>query len=153
MHSGSPSTPENPAYSLSIGIAALIIEGRPLYDNEYVNFNGNDATRAAKKTSTIGIAHRYNPRNVRSPLTVSSTDNGIVVDADIDQPLSLEITETPNASNAYPSSNDSVQHLERLRHKLNQIRSLPSTSRDTSEQSVAVSCDRFGMDFFFFRIL
>lgn len=35
MHSGSSLTPENPAFSISTGIAALIIEGRPLYDEEY----------------------------------------------------------------------------------------------------------------------
>lgn len=35
MHSGSSLTPENPALSISIGISALIIEGRPLYDDEY----------------------------------------------------------------------------------------------------------------------
>lgn len=35
MHSGSSLTPENPAFSISIGISALIIEGRPLYDDEY----------------------------------------------------------------------------------------------------------------------
>lgn len=35
MHSGSSLPTENPAFSISIGIAALIIEGRPLYDDEY----------------------------------------------------------------------------------------------------------------------
>lgn len=35
MHSGSSLTPENPAFSISIGLAALIIEGRPLHDDEY----------------------------------------------------------------------------------------------------------------------
>lgn len=132
MHSGSPSTPDNPAYSLSIGIAALIIEGRLLFDNEYVNANDNDATSAIT-SSTIATAHRYNSRNVRAV----GNDSGVA--AVNDQSLSLDITESPNATKAFPSSNDSVQHLERLRHKLNQIRSLPSTSRDTSEQSVAVS--------------
>lgn len=35
MHSGSLLTPDNPAFSISIGLAALIIEGRPLHDDEY----------------------------------------------------------------------------------------------------------------------
>lgn len=35
MHSGNSLAPENPAFSISTGIAALIIEGRPLYDEEY----------------------------------------------------------------------------------------------------------------------
>lgn len=35
MHSGNSLTSDNPAFSISIGIAALIIEGRPLYDDEY----------------------------------------------------------------------------------------------------------------------
>lgn len=143
MHSGSPSTADNPACSLSIGIAALIIEGRPLFDNEYVNVNGNDVT-SATTTSAVGIARRYNTRNVRLPLTVSPIEKNavatVVATAVIDQPPSLDITGTPNTSNTFPSSSDSLQHLTRLRHKLNQIRSLPSTS-DTSEQSVAVSCN------------
>lgn len=47
MHSGSSLTPENPAFSISTGIAALIIEGRPLYDEEY-----------AIHSSTVGIQRR-----------------------------------------------------------------------------------------------
>lgn len=37
MHSGNSLTPENPAFSISIGISTLIIEGRPLYDDEYLS--------------------------------------------------------------------------------------------------------------------
>lgn len=42
MHSGSSLTPNNPAFSISIGIAALIIEGRPLYDDEYATDSNED---------------------------------------------------------------------------------------------------------------
>lgn len=45
MHSGSSLTPENPAFSISIGIAALIIEGRPLYEDEYVCDLGENIQR------------------------------------------------------------------------------------------------------------
>lgn len=134
MHSGSLSTPDNPAYSLSIGVVALIIEGRPLYDTEY-GTSGNDDC----------ALHCYNPRNLCSPL--ASPDDGIVDSPGLHNPqyrkqqLSLNITNTPTTNpNAFAANNDSVQHLERLRQKLNQIRSLPGTSRDSSEQSVAVSC-------------
>lgn len=37
MHSGSSLTPNNPAFSVSIGIAALVIEGRPLFDGEFTS--------------------------------------------------------------------------------------------------------------------
>lgn len=133
MHSGSLATPDNPANSLSIGVVALIIEGRPLYDTEYGTSGNDDST-----------VHCYNPRNLCSPL--ASPDDGIVDSPGHPnqqyrkQQLTLDITDTPTTtSNAFTANNDSVQHLERLRQKLNQIRSLPSTSRDSSEQSVAVS--------------
>lgn len=145
MHSGSPSTPDKPAYSLSIGIAALIIEGRPLYDDEYVS-HGTDEL----------AAQRYNPRNLRLPLASSDqptnnphgTPSAYRKQHRLAQTLSLAIGDTPpNATSTPPSytasTSDSVQHLERLRQKLNQIRSLPSTSRDSSEQSVAVNIRAF----------
>lgn len=48
MHSGSSLTSENPAFSISIGIAALIIEGRPLYDDEY----GSDSADSIQRRRT-----------------------------------------------------------------------------------------------------
>lgn len=51
------------------------------------------------------------------------------------------ITDTPCASSAFASKTDSTEHLERLRQKLHQLRSLPSTSRDFGDQSVAVSIE------------
>lgn len=55
MHSGSSLTPENPAFSISTGIAALIIEGRPLYDEEYTI-----------DSSTDGIQRRQSEHNFPS---------------------------------------------------------------------------------------
>lgn len=51
------------------------------------------------------------------------------------------ITDTPSGSSAFASKTDSTEHLERLRQKLHQLRSLPSTSYDFGEQSVAVSIE------------
>lgn len=56
-------------------------------------------------------------------------------------PSSVGITDTPSGSSAFASKSDSTEHLERLRQKLHQLRSLPSTSYDFAEQSVAVSID------------
>lgn len=54
------------------------------------------------------------------------------------------LTDTPSSSSgssAFASKTDSTEHLERLRQKLHQLRSLPSTSYDFGEQSVAVSIE------------
>lgn len=51
------------------------------------------------------------------------------------------IVDTPSGSSAFASSSDSTEHLERLRQKLHQLRSLPSTSYDFGEQSVAISIE------------
>lgn len=53
---------------------------------------------------------------------------------------SVDITDTPSGSSAFASKSDSTEHLERLRQKLHQLRSLPSTSCDF-EQSIAVSIE------------
>lgn len=49
MHSGSSLTPENPAFSISTGIAALIIEGRPLYDEEYTIDSSTDGIQRRQR--------------------------------------------------------------------------------------------------------
>lgn len=51
------------------------------------------------------------------------------------------ITDTPSGSSAFASKTDSTEHLERLRQKLHQLRSVPSTSYDYGEQRVAVSIE------------
>lgn len=56
-------------------------------------------------------------------------------------PSSVGITDTPSGSSAFASKSDSTEHLERLRQKLHQLRSLPSTSYDFAEQRVAVSVE------------
>lgn len=57
------------------------------------------------------------------------------------KPSSVGITDTPSGSSAFASKTDSTEHLERLRQKLHQLRSLPSTSCDFAEQSIAVSIE------------
>lgn len=51
------------------------------------------------------------------------------------------VADTPSGSSAFASKTDSTEHLERLRQKLHQLRSVPSTSYDFGEQSVAVSIE------------
>lgn len=54
------------------------------------------------------------------------------------KPSAAGITDTPSGSS---SKTDSTEHLVRLRQKLHQLRSLPSTSCDFSEQRIAVSIE------------
>lgn len=35
MHSGNPMTPDNPSFATAVGIAALVLEGRPLWEDEF----------------------------------------------------------------------------------------------------------------------
>lgn len=51
------------------------------------------------------------------------------------------ITDTPSGSSAFASKADSTEHLQRLRQKLHQLRSLPSTSCDFAEQSIAITVE------------
>lgn len=55
------------------------------------------------------------------------------------KPKPVDLNDTPSGSSAFASKTDSTEHLERLRQKLHQLRSLPSTSCDFAEQSIAVS--------------
>lgn len=64
MHSGSSLTPNNPAFSISIGIAALIIEGRPLFDDEYAadaidEFHQPRHSTYANENQTVASAGKY----------------------------------------------------------------------------------------------
>lgn len=54
---------------------------------------------------------------------------------------SVDLRDTPSGSSAFATKTDSTEHLERLRQKLHQLRSLPSTSYDFAEQSIAVSIE------------
>lgn len=109
MHSGSSLTPNNPAFSVSIGIAALVLEGRPLFDDEFT----------IAESGCTGNSASY------SSASCSSSENRHT-------PWSSSMNQTPSPRQ------DSIQHLQRLRQKLHQLRSTPSTSRDGTEQLLAV---------------
>lgn len=129
MHSGSSLTPNNPAFSVTIGIAALVLEGRPLFDDEYAVSDeniGHHQRRHDLSSSTASIStptsskpsnrhHQYNSN--RWPESYNSDQQQLTTPA---------------------SRQDSVQHLQRLRQKLHQLRSTPSTSRDCVEQLLTV---------------
>lgn len=71
MHSGSSSTSENPDFSISIGIAALIIEGRPLYDGEYATDSADNIQRrqSSHNFPSSALKCRYrSPESSRSLL-------------------------------------------------------------------------------------
>lgn len=143
MHSGSSLTPENPAFSISIGIAALIIEGRPLFDDEYGIESKDDfhSRHFDRNTLTKNYRlHRDSTKGLSDDKTIDFySTNQFIQKLPEFKSTSLDKTDTPTASSAFVSKTDSVQHLERLRQKLNQLRSLPSTSRDFSEQSITVN--------------
>lgn len=143
MHSGSSLTPENPAFSISIGIAALIIEGRPLFDDEYGVESNDDfhSRHFNRNTLTKNYRlHRDSTKGLSDDKTIEFySTNQFIEKLPEFKSKSLDITDTPTASSAFVSKTDSVQHLERLRQKLNQLRSSPSTSRDFSEQSITVN--------------
>lgn len=69
MHSGSSLTSDNPAFSISIGIAALIIEGRPLYDDEYVTNIADSIQRRQSDHAIPSLALKC----YRSPLESSQS--------------------------------------------------------------------------------
>lgn len=105
MHSGSSIPPTSPAFSVSIGVAALVLEGRPLFDDEYfVDETNNDTTFKA----------------ILSPNYHQQAWSDTVYH------------QTPR------SRQDSIYHLQRLRQKLHQLRSTPSTSRDCVERMLTV---------------
>lgn len=131
MHSGSSLTPNNPAFAVTIGIAALVLEGRPLFDDEYAVgedsighqqrhhdlSSSSSASSSATPTSSIQSNRRHLYNNNRWPETYRSAEQQLTT------PVSRQ---------------DSVQHLQRLRQKLHQLRSSPSTSRDCAEQLLTV---------------
>lgn len=151
MHSGSSVTPNNPAFSVSIGIAALVIEGRPLCDDEYTSTTAsNDATEQLRQNdqdmsfgpssssafSRSAVGQRQWRQFINSPPSpVPST----AVQHHAYGHSSEAIHPTPST---FMSNQDTAQHLQRLRHKLIQLRSMPSTSRDIgADQSIVVSVE------------
>lgn len=153
MHSGSSLTPNNPAFSISVGIASLVLEGRPLCEDEYAT------TTIDAKPSTVGKYARTFENASSSAFASTSQNYGScssVVDRTLDDTLNryhydnepkeqnqqlLTLQQhQQQQSNHQPASvkcDEAVQHIQRLRHKLLLIRSSPSTSRD--EQSIAIT--------------
>lgn len=150
---------------ISIGIAALIIEGRPLYDDEYAitdskqqshlndehnlsslpspssssPSSSSSSSSSSSTSSSLNVtpqtlayesrSYRYNNSKHRSPISPLSP------------PGTVSSASSATPTSAFASKQDSIQHLERLRQKLHQLRSSPSTSRDVVEQSIAVPAD------------
>lgn len=109
MHSGSSLTSNNPAFSISIGIASLVLEGRPLSDDDYA-LEYDSSTHRARSDMTSGA-------QALPPAT------------------NLQSIRTPH----HHMQTDTVQHVQRLRQKLLQLRSAPGTSRDcVVDQSISV---------------
>lgn len=147
MHSGSSVGPNNPAFSVSIGIAALVIEGRPLFDGEYgpsTDFDDSSFQQSLESLSAIPsvlVPHtpsftsvfRFNQSD-KAPNSPSSPDACYPIPAG----SSASHFQTPLR---FRSKQDSIEHLQRLRQKLNFCRSTPSTSRDATEQSIALSVE------------
>lgn len=133
MHSGNILNLDDPAFSIALGIASLIIEGRPLFDEEYV-LDSNQEHR----NDSLGpnFVTNFFPALNQSPSPFPLIDSKTV---DLARRKSnIDISSTPVTS-TFASKSDSVKHLERLRQKLHQLRSLPSTSRDIAEQIIDVS--------------
>lgn len=111
MHSGSSLTSNNPAFSISIGIASLVLEGRPLSDDDYALEYDSSAQRTATRSDVTTTGAQALP---------TATD--------------VQSIRTP-----HPMETDTVQHVQRLRQKLLQLRSAPGTSRDcVVDQSISV---------------
>lgn len=108
MHSGSSLTSNNPAFSISIGIASLVLEGRPLSDDDY--------------------ALEFDSSKQRTRSDISSGAQSLPAATDV------QSIRTP-----HHMQTDTVQHVQRLRQKLLQLRSAPCTSRDcVVDQSISV---------------
>lgn len=158
MHSGSSLTPNNPVFSVSIGIAALVIEGRPLFDDEFasttVNSDVTDQLRqndpdmgfgpsSSSAFSRSAASHRHWRQFINSPTSLHSSATAT---STTPQHPALAYGHPSELMHSTPSTfmskQDTAQHLQRLRHKLIQLRSTPSTSRDIgADQSIVVSVE------------
>lgn len=125
MHSGSSLSPSNPAFSISIGIASLVLEGRPLCDDDYVpeipvassSTTYLPATLAAAAAAATTSSH---------PSTSVPHHHKHVTGATSSAAASAASSTTGFTAAALPQ--DTVQHIQRLRQKLLLLRSTPSTS-------------------------
>lgn len=145
MHSGSSVTPNNPAFSVSVGLAALVIEGRPLFDNEYAtiindahnpyidNIGSHASSSSASGSSSLNVTPQtppfgFNPYRSHGKNSLCSLSSS-----------SSSLSSSVSSASTPVLKQDSVQHLQRLRQKLHQLRSSPSTSRDLADQGIAIA--------------
>lgn len=126
MHCGNSIPPTDPALSLSIGIAALVLEGRILCKDEY--------------------ADETMPKTVVKPEPVASSSFACGSGSSSFMQGVLGTTNVRNQSQSRHRSQPppgfrlehAVQDIQRLRQKLLLIRSAPSTSNDVAQQLVSV---------------
>lgn len=139
MHSGSSLSPSNPAFSISIGIASLVLEGRALSDDDYVPEIpcGNTATYLPLTISAAPTANSGASSTATAAATAAGTTSSVhhqktVTGANSNSGSSTAIAiSSPSSSFTAASASlpqDTVQHIQRLRQKLLLIRSSPSTS-------------------------
>lgn len=130
MHSGNAMTPSSPAFSVSIGIAALVLEGRPLFDDEYAIADHFSCSHASfSNDSAISSSSSASSSSSTTPSSVGSSAKAARFQPSSD----TKLHQTPVSH-----QQDATQHLQRLRQKLHQLRSTPSTSRDCAEQLLAI---------------
>lgn len=133
MHSGSSLSPSNPAFSISIGIASLVLEGRPLSDDDYVPeipcvstsylpltinaasaASSSSGATATAATAVVGSTSAHHNKHVTG--ANSGPSSAIATSSSIFSAASASLPQ------------DTVQHIQRLRQKLLLLRSSPSTS-------------------------
>lgn len=149
MHSGGSLTPNNPAFSVSIGIAALVIEGRPLFDDEYAtvihtdasqqfidNISGNASSSSASGSSSLNVTPQTPPFGFNSYRSAHGKHSLYSLSSSSSS-LSSSVSSASTPSSVLKQ--DSVQHLQRLRQKLHQLRSSPSTSRDGADPRISIA--------------
>lgn len=126
MHSGGSTISNNPAFTISIDIASLVLEGRPLCEDEY-NTDDSDTTNNLLFLQTLRRQHAQRRAALEQQQQhASQLKNNTVQDG---KWLSDYVHQREGGS---------CQDAQRLRQKLIALRSLPSTSRDVG-QSIAIS--------------
>lgn len=133
MHSGSSLTPNNPAFSISIGIASLVLEGRPLCDDDFAREISDTATATASSSFPDTSNSKLIPPS--SSLSTQHSSESIQLNS-----ITAATSATTTATTVTPVlRQDTVQHIQRLRQKLLLLRSTPGTSRgDHVEQTISV---------------
>lgn len=135
MHSGSPLPARSPGLATSIGIASLILEGRP-------NCDDGESEKPPLRATVFGGA---STSSHHAKLSLASNHH-VPCSLDIGHQQQQSASSTSAAAyHAQPSSsqqsNSSGMHgdtVQRLRQKLMLIRSAPGTSRDAIQHAIAV---------------